>query len=736
MLKEHLFKWLCLVLTIEFLFLSSHSRLSNADSSGETVKLASSHIYLGPPDPAVFPSPHAFIHPTVLYDRELDLCGPQFQDPRSRINSISSGDVDGDGYDEIAFAKSRGPRAWFLCQREPDKRFHKVLQFEKERWGNNRGASSIELANIDGNGIWILAVGRTKGPNARWQVLRYNRSENQFERIQDGGSDWGNGRSVTAIVTADTDNDGIGELVVGRNKGSGHRWYVYRYNFTSGIFEENDELAGQAEEWGSNRGVTAIAAGDFDGDGDDEIAVGRNGGGNERWAVYSRTVDGNYDKILSGGTEWGNSRRATALAFGDVDGDGNEELIIGRNAGGGDRWFVYSYLARGQERLIQKGGSSWGDSRGVTAVAAGDINSDGRAELIIGRTGGENNDLVVYRYASQDSIQLIEQTRLSNHIGASYLEPSAISFAQVDTSRNNELIVGIGCYRNCYWKVPKYTFSTWNGLSALFNTSPLRGFEQDPMNLGVGEVSDGPGQGDGPGIYDVIVNIGSYARFNVYSNDGGHRETTCFYPDRRYCDCPIDQRVKFDGVALGPYTVEVEEGIEPEGSPPLGFNYPDWLDGQGWTDPQGWIEGPFHVNTGAWEWPDRAFHADGYPTFRYNPLLELSYPNLAWDGLKASVQSVIDARWKEGEKQDWWNDFAQSDDKSETARFLLGNMIQKCLRANSAPGEEITLLSQSDRFFWHLCSKEGNCERGDGSGGLHYKIQVFYDASCKKTKIE
>ena len=64
-----------------------------------------------------------------------------------------------------------------------------------------------------------------------------------------------------------------------------------------------------------------MAMGDIDGDGRDELAIGRNSGPNMRWVMLD-DASTLYRRIDSGGNDWGNGRGVSAMAMGDIDGDG------------------------------------------------------------------------------------------------------------------------------------------------------------------------------------------------------------------------------------------------------------------------------------------------------------------------------------------------------------------------------------------------------------------------------
>ena len=188
--------------------------------------------------------------------------------------------------------------------------------------------------------------------------------------------------------------------------------------------------------WSDQAGFSVASAGDVDGDGLDDLIIGAHyadGGAdinNNRGETYlilakdlaaldaeDGTTDGTIDLDQVGGVggsyqftggALGDRSGSSVASAGDVDGDGRDDLIIGaRNADGGGDYSGETYLilakdlvdldaldgTNGNINLGQVGsnglsyqftGGAPGDLSGTSVSSAGDVDGDGRDDLIIG----------------------------------------------------------------------------------------------------------------------------------------------------------------------------------------------------------------------------------------------------------------------------------------------------------------------------------------------------------------
>jgi hypothetical protein len=198
------------------------------------------------------------------------------------------------------------------------------------------------------------------------------------------------------LVGGDVDGDSHNELILFTQGRSGRGGRLDVLNTTGG-----ERLFSMPLE-----SVKAAAAGDWDGDGIDEIMV------LQRDAVqvlFWRGKGLDEGPILDLG--WG---EPLALACGDIDGDGRDEIAVALDLGMADlevrpsSVVVWGGGVGGMEQMayVEAG-------RHVGAMCLGDMNGDGMAELIFEQGGEEMGGMVQVYDFSTGQARLVAQSQLS-----------------------------------------------------------------------------------------------------------------------------------------------------------------------------------------------------------------------------------------------------------------------------------------------------------------------------------
>ena len=193
------------------------------------------------------------------------------------------------------------------------------------------------------------------------------------------------------VAAGDVNGDGAADIITGSGAGAAH------VKVFSG--RDNSELHSFLPYGTGFAGGVYVAAGDVNGDGLDDIVTGTDSG----VAGHVKVFDGRtgseirsffaYAATFSGGVR---------VATGDINGDGHADIITGTGPGAGPHVKVFDGVSLAETRSFFPYGPSF---TGGIFVGGGDINGDGFADIITGAGPGAGPHVKVFNGRTTAELQ-------------------------------------------------------------------------------------------------------------------------------------------------------------------------------------------------------------------------------------------------------------------------------------------------------------------------------------------
>jgi subtilisin family serine protease/subtilisin-like proprotein convertase family protein len=231
------------------------------------------------------------------------------------------------------------------------------------------------------------------------------------------------------VTTADYNDDGIGDVIVG--SGTGRIPEVRIYDGRNGILLTSF----LAFEAGFTGGIN-VATADFDGDGRSELIVSPDLGGGPRVRVLSLNGQTTFADFF--GIDDPDFRGGARVAAGDLNGDGTPDLIVAAGFGGGPRIAAFdgTTLRTTPTKLFNDFFVFESSLRNGVTLTSFDLDHDGFAELIAG--GGPGGGPRVFALSGQALTTTGQQTPVANFFAGSPNSRSGTVLARKDLDGDGE----------------------------------------------------------------------------------------------------------------------------------------------------------------------------------------------------------------------------------------------------------------------------------------------------------
>jgi hypothetical protein len=246
--------------------------------------------------------------------------------------------------------------------------------------------SGVRIAVGDINGDAVADIITVPAPGSRPQVRVYSGVDQAL--LADFLAFSSRFRGGLFVTTGNFDGDTSLEVAVGT--GRGVRARVRTFDITGGTGLQILGPLGNFLPYGRGfNGGVVVAAGNFDGAAGDELITAPNSGAGPRVRVFTST-----GTMLTSFLAYGRRfKRGVFLATGDVNGDGQVEIVTGTNQGGGP---VIGIFNGGTGSRILTFLAFEASFRGGVRVATVDADGDMRADIIAGRGPGSGPQVLIF----------------------------------------------------------------------------------------------------------------------------------------------------------------------------------------------------------------------------------------------------------------------------------------------------------------------------------------------------
>ncbi len=312
-------------------------------------------------------------------------------------NSVSSaGDVNGDGFSDViissfGYSSSTGKAYVYFGGSLKDT----VADFTVtgETTGSSFGISVSSAGDVNGDGypeVIVGAYGYNSNTGRAYFYDYFMKNEITPELTITGAAV--NNYFGTSISSAgDVNGDGYSDVIVGASGYSNiGRAYIY---FGGTSMDNIPDVTMTGEAAANHFGVSVSSAGDVNGDGYSDVIVGAYKFGTNKGRAYiyfgGTSMDNVPDVIMNGEANFDYFGTSVSDA-GDVNLDGYSDVIVGADGNNSSKGKAYIYFggpAMNNSTDVLMTGEFADDLFGSCVSAAGDINSDGYSDVIVGAPG-------------------------------------------------------------------------------------------------------------------------------------------------------------------------------------------------------------------------------------------------------------------------------------------------------------------------------------------------------------
>ncbi len=405
------------------------------------------------------------------------------------VNALALGDFDRDGDADFLSGDSSGALQGWQNNGSPFDGTWASLSVVS----GTQAVEALAALDADGDGDLDALSGHALDAAAAEVRLWENARTHPAAIFPNSGNGAGStgGNTVYGLDAADLDGDGLPDLASAEVGGTLRVWRNDGTPF-EGTWSGQSAGSTPSGEW-----LLAVAAGDVDKDGDPDLVTGNTGGAVRLWENDGTPFNGTWAQTVVGATNGG----ANAVALGDLDNDGDLDIVSGHSIG-----------ATAEVIAWRNDGGTWTrfdvgtHDADMNTVVLADLDGDGDLDIASSSTtSAANGEIIVWQNNG------LGNTWTRQDAGEVGVLVYALGAADLDGDGDPDLVSGDGNFDVIAWQNNGTPFAgTWVSQTLGSGSRTMRGLRIADWDAdGWPDVLTGEGNGNAGGALRVWHNDGT-----------------------------------------------------------------------------------------------------------------------------------------------------------------------------------------------------------------------------------